>query len=303
MARKAADEKALRDRIEADPAKKAAVRTGLGQDRRRQERSRAEILVPYSFLERGYAFDSRLFEIARDIVRLAARRASRTPTGLREYRESALESLEQELFSEAPTYPEFEKAKLARSFAFWKKRMPSDPMVERVLRGRTPEQAAADLVDGTRLASVKVRKALARGDEGDRSERRPDDQARPGGRRPTPAPSASGSRTGRGGRHRPVRRDRQGPIRRAGRVDVSRRDVHPRLAFGTVKGLEVEGKTIPAYTTIGGAFDHASHGDQRRTSSRRAGSRPGRSAGSGSTRLNNFISTADIIAATREARS
>ena len=36
-----------------------------------------------------------------------------------------------------------------------------DPMVERVLRGRTPEQAAEDLVDGTKLADVAVRKELA----------------------------------------------------------------------------------------------------------------------------------------------
>ena len=38
-----------------------------------------------------------------------------------------------------------------------------DPMVDRVLRGRTPEQAAADLVDGTKLADVDVRKKLAEG--------------------------------------------------------------------------------------------------------------------------------------------
>ncbi len=33
-----------------------------------------------------------------------------------------------------------------------------DPLVDRVLRGRTPEQAAAELVDGTKLADVSVRK-------------------------------------------------------------------------------------------------------------------------------------------------
>ena len=36
-----------------------------------------------------------------------------------------------------------------------------------------------------------------------------------------------------------------------------------RLAFGVVKGYEVDGKTIPPYTTIGGAFEHAeAHGNK-----------------------------------------
>jgi hypothetical protein len=36
-----------------------------------------------------------------------------------------------------------------------------------------------------------------------------------------------------------------------------------RLAFGTVKGYEVDGKTYPPFTTIGGAFEHArSHGNR-----------------------------------------
>ncbi len=35
-----------------------------------------------------------------------------------------------------------------------------------------------------------------------------------------------------------------------------------RLAFGAVKGYESDGKSIPPYTTIGGAFEHAkAHGN------------------------------------------
>ena len=35
-----------------------------------------------------------------------------------------------------------------------------------------------------------------------------------------------------------------------------------RLAFGTVKGYELDGKPIPPYTTIAGAFEHAAeHGN------------------------------------------
>jgi hypothetical protein len=36
-----------------------------------------------------------------------------------------------------------------------------------------------------------------------------------------------------------------------------------RLAFGTVKGYEQDGREVPPYTTIGGAFDHAkAHHDE-----------------------------------------
>ena len=69
-----------------------------------------------------------------------------------------------------------------------------------------------------------------------------------------------------------------------------------RLAFGVVKGYEVDGKTIPPFTTIGGAFEHAkAHGNtppyELPTSWIKARE-------SGKLRLEtplNFVSTADII--------
>src|SRR5262249_44106144 len=102
------------------------------------------------------------YTIARTLVRLAAEKVKPNPDRLREYRDSALDSLKLQLFSDAPIYPEYEKAKLAYSLAFWKSKMGADdPMVERILRGRTPEQAADDLVDGSKLADVSLRKELA----------------------------------------------------------------------------------------------------------------------------------------------
>src|SRR5262249_23742474 len=79
-------------------------------------------------------------------------------------RDSALESLKLDLFSEAPIYPEYEKAKLAHSLAYWKAKMGADdPLVQRVLRGRSPEEAARELVDGCTLADVQGRKGLDAG--------------------------------------------------------------------------------------------------------------------------------------------
>jgi hypothetical protein len=263
MMRKAEAEKALRARIEADPAKKAAFAAAWDKIAASKDVA-AGLLKPYSFLERGFAFDSHLFAIARTLVRLAAEKGKPNADRLREYRESALESLEQELFSEAPTYPEFEKAKLARSFGFWKGQMPNDPMVARVLRGRSPEQAAADLVDGTSLASVKVRKALA--DGGMKAIQASDD--------PMIKLAMAVDADARALRKRSedqveaVDTVQYGLIAKARFAELGE-STYPdatftlRLAFGTVKGLELDGKVIPAYTTMGGAFDHAkAHGDQ-----------------------------------------
>ena len=120
MARKASAESELRPRIDADPAKKAAY--GDAWDRiAAAQKVAAEIRLRLNFLERGLAFDSQLFSIARTLVRLAEEKAKPNADRLREYRDSALESLKLQLFSDAPIYPEYEKAKLAHSLAYWKK--------------------------------------------------------------------------------------------------------------------------------------------------------------------------------------
>jgi hypothetical protein len=71
-----------------------------------------------------------------------------------------------QLFSPAPIYPEFEKAKLAGSLRLDIQELGNDdPFLKIVLDGRTPEQAADALVDGTKLADPAVRKQLVEGGE------------------------------------------------------------------------------------------------------------------------------------------
>ena len=80
------------------------------------------------------------------LVRLAEEKPKPNSDRLKEYRESALQSLELRLFSEAPIYPDYEEARLAQSLAYWKKMQPDLPLVEQVLRGRSPEAAARAFV-------------------------------------------------------------------------------------------------------------------------------------------------------------
>ena len=89
---------------------------------------------------------------------------SPTPIGSREYRESNLDSLKQELFSTAPIYDDLQTALLADSLSMYLERKGySDPLAERVMAGKSPQTRAAELVGGTRLADVAVRRQLANG--------------------------------------------------------------------------------------------------------------------------------------------
>ncbi len=296
MTSKAEAEKALRGRIQSEAARHEKY--GTAWDRiATAEKTAAKILKPYNFVERGLAFDSTLFQVARALVRLAEEDAKPNGERLREYRDSARPSFELALYSDAPIYSEYEKAKLAHSLAFWKKTSPDDPMVERVLRGRSPDEVAKALVDGSKLADVELRKKLAKG--GSAAISASDD----------PMiklalaidADARAVRKVREEEVEGVEASQYALIARAIFEDQGDR-VYPdatfslRLAFGTVKGYTIDGKTIPPYTTIAGAFEHEkAHGAKppyQLPTSWHEAKKDGR------LKLDtpmNFVSTADII--------
>src|SRR6185503_16809864 len=104
------------------------------------------------------------FSIARELVRMADEDAKDNADRLREYRESNRESLEQQLFSEAPLYDDLEMVKLADSLSmFLEQAGPDNEWVQKTLAGRSPQARAAELVAGTRLKDVAYRKELAKG--------------------------------------------------------------------------------------------------------------------------------------------
>jgi hypothetical protein len=98
----------------------------------------------YSLLESGAAFDGQLFGIARHLVRLAAERPKPSTQRLREYGEARLGSLEFQLFSPAPIYPELERARLAGSFSFLAEQLGGDhALVVKVLPSWWPGRSSS----------------------------------------------------------------------------------------------------------------------------------------------------------------
>lgn len=296
LARKARHQEEVLAHLKTD-ADKAAYRDALVKLADAQKVA-ARISKPWAFLERGFAFDSHLFQIARMIVRLAEESGKPNADRLREYRDSAQESLKLALFSEAPIYPEFETARLAQSLTLWRDTMgASDPVVQKVLQGRSPEDVARAVVGGTKLAEVSVRKALA--DGGSAAIAASNDPmiklalAVDADARAVRKVSEDEVEGVQAAQYRVIAR---------ANFDAQGDSVYPdatftlRLAFGPVKGYTVDGKTYAPYTTMGGAFEHAkAHGD---TPPYQLPPSWIKARESGALKLDtplNFVSTADII--------
>ena len=123
-----------------------------------------EIYDPLIYVERMRGFNSDLLFYARDLVRATEEKSKPNGDRLREYRDSALPSLEQELFSTGPIYKNFETAKLTLSFAQMQKALGAeDAAVKAALGGKTPEEAAEALIAATKLDDAAVRKQLYEG--------------------------------------------------------------------------------------------------------------------------------------------
>jgi hypothetical protein len=258
LAKKAEQERELRDRVAADGVRQRAY--GDAWERIAEAETKfAGFEQHYYLYERGDAFDSEQFAIARHLVRLAAERPKPSTERLREYRDSNLESLEFQLFSPAPIHPELERAKLAGSLSFLAEILGGDhPLTARALAGKAPAARAAELIAGTKLLDPAERKRLAAGGQKAIEEsadtllrfaRLVDEDARKLRQRYEDDVEE-------------VERQANARIARA-RFEVHGTGIAPdatftlRLAFGVVKGYRVDGADLPYTTTFGGVFERA----------------------------------------------
>ncbi|MBP7052138.1 MAG: S46 family peptidase [Phycisphaerae bacterium] len=210
-------------------------------------------------LENVAAFNSNLFRIARTLVRLADESAVPNAQRLREYRESNLESLKFALFSEAPIYDDLELVTLADSLTMLvEHKGMQDPLVQKILDGRSPQEQAARLIAGTKLKSVDVREELAKLDS---ESLRKSDDAMIQLAALVDAPARALRKTHEEQVEEPLR---QAYAKLAeARFAMYGTAVYPdatftlRLAFGLVKGYEEGGKQVPPWTTMAGAYERA----------------------------------------------
>ena len=218
----------------------------------------------YFLLERGDAFDSKLFKIARHLVRLADDLPKDDGKRLPEYRSSALESLKFQLFSPAPISTDLERVKLAGSLSFLAENLGGEhPLVAEILDGKTPAQLSTDMLSGSKLANVQERQRLF--DQGKVAIDGSNDPLIVLARR-------IDART----RELRQKHDEVEEIQQQEYSSISRLlfreygdGIAPdatftlRLAFGTVQGYEVDGAPLPYATDFAGLFARGDEQGQR----------------------------------------
>jgi len=254
-----------------------------------------EIYDAYTYFE-PRRFNSKLMSYARTLVRAAEERQKPNGDRLREYRDSALPSLEQQLFSTAPIYKNLETASLAIFLAQMREAVGAeDPAVIAALSGKSPEAAAKALIGSTKLEDVAVRKQLYDGGKA----------AVDTSTDPLIVLMRSENAEARAVRKR-FEDEVDSVVKRDGATIARARFAETgftqppdatftlRLSYGPVKGYEENGKKIPYFTTFAGAFQHAAeHGNKPPFNL--AASWPKMKSKLNLQTPLNYVSTADII--------
>ncbi|MDX6575104.1 MAG: hypothetical protein QOE96_1057 [Blastocatellia bacterium] len=207
----------------------------------------------------GSGFNTTTFGIARTLVRLAAESEKPNAERLLEFTDARRASLELALYSPAPIHDDFEKLKLADSLGFMVELLGADnPLVKQILNGQTPEVRANELIEGTKLKDVAVRKELAAG--GSKAIEASTDPMIVLAR--TIDPKARELRKRYENEVTGVERASYSKIARA-RFETEGTKLYPdatftlRLSYGAVKGYMENGKKVTPFTTLGGLYDRA----------------------------------------------
>jgi hypothetical protein len=244
--------------VDADPARKAKYGGAWDAIAKAQVTYR-NIEIRHEFIESRGSFFSKYFGFARALVRGADESKKPNAERLREFTESRLPSVTQQLFSTAPVYPEYEKVKLGYSLTKMREWLGADdPFVKAVLGTKSPQALANELVDGTKLGDPAVRKQLWDGGSAavDASTdpfielaRRVDPQARAVRKQMENEVTSVV--------------DKNSELIASARFEKYGTSVYPdatfsqRFSFGEVKGWEEKGKWIKPFTDIAGAFARA----------------------------------------------
>jgi hypothetical protein len=230
------------------------------------EKKRAENMRVGTLLENAAGFyRSHLFSIARTLVRAAEEKPKPSGERLREFGDARLPSLEHGLFSDEPIYEDFEILRLGDSLTFLAGQLGADnELVKKILAGKSPRERAFELVSGSKLADVAVRKKLYEGGKSaiDSSSDTMIALAK------LVDPESRKIRKVFENEVDEPKRQAYSALAKA-RYAMDGASTYPdatftlRLAFGTVKGYTEDGKKIPAFTDIAGLYERSKeHGNK-----------------------------------------
>ncbi len=245
-----AREQKLRGAIASDPKLKSTV---AAYDRIRNAQADLVKVAPrYGYLEQerpitvGYrgprAFYGNLFKCARLLLRAVEERAKPNGERIPEFRDSARESLELELFSTEPVYDDYEILRLTDSLTDFASQFGADdPLVKKVLAGKSPHGRAVELVAAAHDPMID----LARLVDGPAREARKIHDAQ-----------------------EEIKKQAYSEIAKA-RFAIEGASSYPdatftlRLSYGTVRGYEQDGKQIPAFTDFAGLYQRSAEHENK----------------------------------------
>jgi hypothetical protein len=211
-----------------------------------------------------FAYRSDLFNMARTLVRAAAEREKQNGERLPAYRESELPGVEFRLFSGRPYFPDLEKLFIADGLENLLRQFgPDNPLVKKLLDGKSPEARAEELIRGTHLEDIACRRKLYAG--GERAIASSSDTLIQLVQAIDPAARAARKIDD----NDDVAKQRAYATIYQSRVALGRAPKYPdatgtlRLAYGTVSGYEADGKFIEPFTDFAGMFAHAAAHDDK----------------------------------------
>jgi hypothetical protein len=267
-----AREQKLRDAIARDPKLKSAA---TAYDRIKHAQAEIAKNAPvYNYLEQerpvtiGYrgprALSGDLFKYARLLTRAIDERAKPNGERLPQFRDSARESLELELFSTEPIYDDYEILRLTDSLTDFASQFGEDNwLVQKVLAGKSPHARAVELVSGTKLKDVAMRKDLY-GKDAAALQAAHDPMLDLARLIDGPAKEARKIYDAQ----EEIKKQAYAEIARA-RFAIEGTGSFPdatftlRLSYGTVRGYEQDGKQIPAFTDFAGLYQRSAEHDNK----------------------------------------
>ncbi len=238
----------LKEKVKADPelASKLSAWERIAEVQKKRAQTQGQ----------GLGFRTRMFVIAQQLVQMAAEDQKPSSKRLAEFQESGRASLEQQLYSTAPIYPEFEALILGDELARFCELRGFDETSMKILDGKNPIERGSELIAGSSLNDPEARKAIAAG--GMDAIKNSDDKLIQFALMLDNQARAERKVT-----------EELGEIEKQAYAEISDvlfktqgTSVYPdatftlRLAFGPVKGYMENGKKIPAFTDINGTFEH-----------------------------------------------
>jgi hypothetical protein len=260
--KKRAEEKAFRAKVDSNPKLKKEYGDSWSEIAK-SEAQLKKIYVPLTYIENNRNMRSQLFGIAKMLVRLAQELPKPNGKRFREFADSNLPNVKQQLFSEAPIYPELETAMMTFSLTKMREALTADnEFVKKTLGKQSPNQLAKALVNGSKLADVAYRKKLFEG-----GQKAIDESTDPMIR--------FAVLTDPDARHyRSIYEDEIEPVLKRNSEKIAQADfaVHGtgtypdatftlRISYGQIKGYDQDSGHVTPITTLGGAFERNTGND------------------------------------------